>query len=58
MTSLPIVIKGIQCGEDAILAAKEGVRGIILSNHGGRQADVCRSAIEILPEGENLIMKL
>ena len=49
-TTVPIVIKGIQCGEDAVLAAKSGVQGIIISNHGGRQLDTCRSAIEILEE--------
>jgi L-lactate dehydrogenase (cytochrome) len=49
-TSVPLVIKGIQCGEDAVLAARAGVAGIIISNHGGRQLDTCRSAIEILEE--------
>ena len=43
--------KGVQTGEDAILAAQHGVKGLILSNHGGRQADGCRSGLEILPEG-------
>ena len=43
--------KGVQTGEDAILAAQHGVKGIILSNHGGRQADTCRSGLEVLPEG-------
>jgi len=46
----PIFLKGIQTGEDAILAARSGVRGIVLSNHGGRNADTCRSGIEILEE--------
>jgi len=50
ITSMPIVLKGIQCGDDAILAAKHGVAGIVLSNHGGRQLDYSRSGIEILPE--------
>jgi len=50
ITSLPIVLKGVQCGEDAILAAQHGVAGIVVSNHGGRQLDYGRSAIEILPE--------
>lgn len=50
LTSMPVVLKGIQCGEDAILAAKQGVQGIILSNHGGRQLEFARSAIEVLPE--------
>ncbi|KAH8109771.1 FMN-dependent dehydrogenase-domain-containing protein [Phellopilus nigrolimitatus] len=35
ITKLPIVIKGIQCVEDAILAAEAGVDGILISNHGG-----------------------
>ncbi|KAJ3895050.1 FMN-dependent dehydrogenase-domain-containing protein [Lentinula edodes] len=34
VTKLPIVIKGIQCVEDAILAAEANVDGILLSNHG------------------------
>eukprot|EP00008_Paramoeba_atlantica_P013296 CAMPEP_0201481564 /NCGR_PEP_ID=MMETSP0151_2-20130828/5836_1 /ASSEMBLY_ACC=CAM_ASM_000257 /TAXON_ID=200890 /ORGANISM="Paramoeba atlantica, Strain 621/1 / CCAP 1560/9" /LENGTH=482 /DNA_ID=CAMNT_0047863835 /DNA_START=72 /DNA_END=1517 /DNA_ORIENTATION=- len=50
VTSMPIVLKGVQTGEDAILAAQHGVKGIILSNHGGRQADTCRSGLEVLPE--------
>ncbi|CAG8453848.1 12051_t:CDS:1 [Acaulospora morrowiae] len=50
ITSMPIVLKGIQTSEDAILAAKYGCKGIVLSNHGGRQLDFARSAIEILPE--------
>ncbi|KAH9486795.1 Cytochrome b2, mitochondrial [Psilocybe cubensis] len=36
ITKLPIVIKGIQCVEDAILAAEAKVDGILLSNHGAR----------------------
>jgi len=39
MTSLPLVIKGIQTVEDAILAYQHGVAGIVLSNHGGRSQD-------------------
>ncbi|KAI9339008.1 FMN-dependent dehydrogenase-domain-containing protein [Obelidium mucronatum] len=51
VTSLPIVLKGVQTGADAVLAAKLGcVRGLVLSNHGGRQLDTSRSGIEILPE--------
>ena len=38
-TALPLVIKGIQCVEDAILAFQHGVQGIVLSNHGGRSQD-------------------
>ncbi|KAH9247567.1 hypothetical protein BASA81_014823 [Batrachochytrium salamandrivorans] len=51
ITTMPIVLKGIQTGEDAVLAAQSGhVAGIVLSNHGGRQLDTCRSGIEILVE--------
>eukprot|EP01059_Diplonema_ambulator_P008084 TRINITY_DN17600_c0_g2_i1.p1 TRINITY_DN17600_c0_g2~~TRINITY_DN17600_c0_g2_i1.p1 ORF type:complete len:780 (+),score=335.13 TRINITY_DN17600_c0_g2_i1:45-2384(+) len=49
-TTIPIVLKGVQCAEDAILAAQAGCKGIILSNHGGRNLDTSRSGIEILPE--------
>jgi L-lactate dehydrogenase (cytochrome) len=38
-TSLPLVLKGIQTVEDAILAFQHGVQGIVLSNHGGRSQD-------------------
>ncbi|KAI8620577.1 FMN-dependent dehydrogenase-domain-containing protein [Chytriomyces sp. MP71] len=56
ITSLPIVLKGIQTGADAVKSAQlvgptgRGVSGIVVSNHGGRQLDTCRSGIEILPE--------
>lgn len=50
VTSLPIVLKGIQTAEDAILAYDHGCQGIVLSNHGGRQLDYARSGIEVLPE--------
>ena len=39
LTDLPVVIKGIQCVEDAVLAYEHGVQGIVLSNHGGRSQD-------------------
>ncbi|KAK0198453.1 FMN-dependent dehydrogenase-domain-containing protein [Armillaria mellea] len=48
LTKLPIVIKGIQCVEDAVLAADAGVDGILLSNHGGRQLDYSIPPLEIL----------
>jgi L-lactate dehydrogenase (cytochrome) len=50
ITALPIVLKGVQCAEDAVLAAQHGVAGIILSNHGGRQLDGARSGLEVLAE--------
>ena len=46
---LPVVVKGILCPEDALLAVDAGADGIIVSNHGGRQLDGCMSSIEALP---------
>lgn len=36
ITKVPIILKGIQCGEDAKLAVQNGVDAIWVSNHGGR----------------------
>jgi isopentenyl diphosphate isomerase/L-lactate dehydrogenase-like FMN-dependent dehydrogenase len=47
---LPLVIKGIRNVADALLCVEDGVDGIVVSNHGGRQFDGGRSSIEILPE--------
>lgn len=48
-TSMKILIKGIEAGEDAALAVKHGADGIIVSNHGGRATESGRAAIESLP---------
>jgi len=50
ITKIPIILKGIQCWEDAVMAAEAGVQGIVLSNHGGRQLEFARSGIEVLVE--------
>jgi L-lactate dehydrogenase (cytochrome) len=44
----PIVLKGIQTVEDAILAADAGVDAIALSNHGGRQLDGAPAALTLV----------
>ena len=48
-TELPIVLKGIQHADDARRAADEGVDGIIVSNHGGRQVDGAIGSLDALP---------
>ncbi|KAG6911859.1 hypothetical protein DXG01_000106 [Tephrocybe rancida] len=48
ITKLPLVIKGIQTVEDAVLAAEAGVDGILLSNHGGRQLEYSFPSLEVL----------
>lgn len=50
LTSLPIILKGVGSGLDTVMAYQMGCAGVVLSNHGGRQLDTARSAIEILPE--------
>lgn len=45
----PIVIKGILDPEDAREAVKQGVDGIVVSNHGGRQLDGVLSGARALP---------
>jgi isopentenyl diphosphate isomerase/L-lactate dehydrogenase-like FMN-dependent dehydrogenase len=49
LSPLPIILKGILTAEDALLAVKHGVEGIIVSNHGGRQLDGVPASIEALP---------
>jgi 4-hydroxymandelate oxidase len=50
VSSLPIVLKGILRADDAARAAAEGVAGIIVSNHGGRQLDSTPPGLDVLPE--------
>jgi 4-hydroxymandelate oxidase len=49
-TKMKIVIKGILSWEDAVIAADNGIDGIIVSNHGARSEDSGRSTIDALPE--------
>ncbi|HEU5301201.1 MAG TPA: alpha-hydroxy acid oxidase [Acidimicrobiia bacterium] len=44
----PIVLKGIQTVEDAVLAADSGVAAIALSNHGGRQLDTAPATLDLV----------
>ena len=45
----PLLIKGILDPDDAKEAAKRGVEGIVVSNHGGRQLDGVLSSARALP---------
>ncbi|KAJ6185144.1 hypothetical protein N7519_006445 [Penicillium mononematosum] len=51
-TTKPVVLKGIQTHEDAVLAAQYApfVKGIVLSNHGGRSLDTAPPAVYTLLE--------
>ncbi len=49
-TRLPVLLKGVLTEEDARKAVGYGVKGIIVSNHGGRQLDGVVPALDALPE--------
>ncbi len=44
-TYLPVILKGIVHPQDAQLAIQYGVKGLIISNHGGRVLDTCISPL-------------
>lgn len=48
-TKLPVLLKGILHPEDAQLALKHGMDGIVVSNHGGRQLGGSISGLDALP---------
>ena len=48
LTSLPVLVKGIQHVDDAREAAARGVDGIVVSNHGGRQVDGAIGSLDAL----------
>ncbi|KAF9429308.1 Hydroxyacid oxidase 1 [Entomortierella beljakovae] len=50
ITDLPIIVKGVMTAEDSILAVEAGAKGILVSNHGGRQLDGVLATIDALPE--------
>jgi isopentenyl diphosphate isomerase/L-lactate dehydrogenase-like FMN-dependent dehydrogenase len=50
LTELPVYVKGILTAEDARLAARQGIAGIVVSNHGGRQLDGVQASLDALPE--------
>ncbi|KAH7160396.1 FMN-dependent dehydrogenase [Dactylonectria estremocensis] len=45
-----IVLKGIMSADDARLALKFGMDGVVVSNHGGRQLDGAMASLDMLPE--------
>jgi lactate 2-monooxygenase len=48
-TTLPILLKGILHPDDAARAVAEGIDGVIVSNHGGRQVDGAIATLDALP---------
>lgn len=48
ITSLPVIVKGILTVEDAEIAVRHGIKGIWISNHGGRQLDGVPTAVSYI----------
>ena len=54
-TKLPLLVKGVLTGEDALRARECGVDGIVVSNHGGRQVDGAVAALDALVEVQEAV---
>lgn len=50
LSPLPLVVKGILRGDDAIRAVEHGAKAVMVSNHGGRQLDGAIASIDALSE--------
>ncbi len=48
-TSLPFIVKGIMCVDDALAACDAGAAAIVVSNHGGRVLDCTPGSATVLP---------
>jgi 4-hydroxymandelate oxidase len=46
---LPVVVKGVLRGDDAVICRDSGAAGVIVSNHGGRQLDGALPTAAALP---------
>lgn len=49
-THLPVIVKGVLNGQDAVQALNYGVDGILVSNHGARQLDGVPATLDVLEE--------
>ncbi|MDK3257075.1 lactate 2-monooxygenase [Blastococcus capsensis] len=49
-TTLPILLKGVLHPDDARRALDEGMDGVVVSTHGGRQVDRSIAALDALPD--------
>lgn len=50
LCTIPMILKGIATKEDAAIAVEHGIDCVYVSNHGGRQLDWGRGALDVLPE--------
>ena len=47
---LPVVVKGVLRGDDAVRCVEAGAKAMIVSNHGGRHLDATVASADALPE--------
>jgi 4-hydroxymandelate oxidase len=47
---LPVLVKGVLRGDDAVKAIEHGAAGVVVSNHGGRQLDGAIATATALPD--------
>lgn len=48
--ALPVLVKGVLRGDDAMRCVEAGAAGVVVSNHGGRQLDRALATASALPE--------
>jgi 4-hydroxymandelate oxidase len=49
-SGLPVVVKGVLRGDDALACVEAGAAGVVVSNHGGRQLDSVVATADALAE--------
>ena len=49
LAKLPVLLKGVLHPEDAVLAQRQGIAGVLVSNHGARNLDTSPATIDALP---------
>ncbi len=49
LTTMPLIVKGVQTAEDARLCAEHGVEALVVSNHGGHALQGTDGSIDMLP---------
>jgi isopentenyl diphosphate isomerase/L-lactate dehydrogenase-like FMN-dependent dehydrogenase len=50
MSPLPLLVKGVLRGDDALRAHEHGAAGVVVSTHGGRQLDGAIASLDALPD--------
>jgi len=54
-SGLPVLVKGVLRGDDAVACLDAGAAGIVVSNHGGRQLDTAVATADVLAEAVDAV---